>query len=102
MQSKGSDILKIADLRKGQGKVNLEVEVVSVGDVREFQKFGRQGKAATAVVKDDSGEMNLTLWNEDIDKVNAGSKVKIENGYVSEFQGEPQLTAGKFGKLIVL
>jgi replication factor A1 len=101
-QSKGSDILKIADLRKGQGKVNVEVEVVSVGEIREFQKFGRQGKVATAVVKDDSGEINLTLWNEDIDKVSAGSKIKIENGYISEFQGEPQLTAGKFGKLIVL
>ena len=94
--------MKIADLRKGQGKVNVEVEVVSVGEIREFQKFGKSGKVATAVVKDDSGEMNLTLWNEDIGKVSAGSKVKIENGYVSEFQGEPQLTAGKFGKLTVL
>ncbi len=94
--------LKIADLRKGQGKINIEVEVISVGEIREFQKFDRQGKVATAVVKDDSGEINLTLWNEDIDKVSAGSKIKIENGYVNEFQGEPQLTAGKFGKLIVL
>lgn len=94
--------MKIADLRKGQGKVNIEVEVVSIGEIREFQKFGKSGRVATAVVKDDSGETNLTLWNEDIDKVSAGSKVKIENGYVSEFQGEPQLTAGKFGKLIVL
>ena len=29
-------------------------------------------------------------------------KVKITNGYVSEFQGELQLTTGKFGKLEVL
>ena len=36
-----------------------------------------------------------------IDKVKVGSKVKISNGYVKEFQGEPQLTAGKFGKLEV-
>jgi replication factor A1 len=94
--------LKLADLRVGQGKVNVEVEIVSVGEVREFQKFGRSGRVATAVVKDDSGEMNLTLWNEDIDKVDIGTKVKVENGYVNEFQGEAQLTAGKFGKLIIL
>lgn len=94
--------MKLADLRVGQGKVNVEVEIVSVGEVREFQKFGRSGRVATAVVKDDSGEMNLTLWNEDIDKVDIGTKLKVENGYVNQFQGEAQLTAGKFGKLIIL
>lgn len=94
--------MNIADLKVGQSKVDIEAEVVSVGDVRIFEKFGRSGRVATARVKDDSGEMNLTLWNEDIDKVGVGSKVRIENGYVSEFQGEAQLTAGKFGKLIVV
>jgi len=53
-------------------------------------------------VKDDSGEMDLTLWNESIDEISVGNKVKIENGYVSEFQGNPQLTAGKFGSLTVI
>ena len=100
---KGCVILKIADLRPGQGRVNIEVEVVSVGEVRTFQKYGRSGRVATAVVKDESGdEINLSLWNEDIDMVSPGSKLKIENGYVSEFQGEKQLTAGKYGKLVVL
>lgn len=94
--------MNIADLKAGQGKVNIEVEVVSVGEARTFEKFGRQGRVATALVKDDSGEINLTLWNEDIDKVSQGSKIKIENGYVNEFKGEKQLTAGKFGKLVVL
>jgi replication factor A1 len=94
--------VQINELKAGQKSVNIEVEVSSVGEVREFQKYGRRGRVATAVVKDDSGEINLTLWNEDIDKVKEGSKIKVENGYVNEFQGEPQLTAGKFGKLIVL
>ncbi len=31
-----------------------------------------------------------------------GDKVHITNGYVSEFQGEKQLTTGKFGKLEVV
>jgi replication factor A1 len=94
--------LKIADLRPGQGRVNIVVEVVSVGDVRTFQKYGRSGRVATATVKDDSGEINLSLWNEDIDRVSPGTKLKIENGYVGEFKGEMQLTTGKYGKLVVL
>ena len=42
------------------------------------------------------------MWNEDIDKVKSGDKVKLTNGYVSEWQGELQLTTGKFGKLEVV
>lgn len=100
--SLGSDLLKIADLKLRQRNVNIEVEVVDIGEIREFEKFGRKGRVATAVVKDDTGEIKIPLWNEDIDKVSVGDKVKIENGYVSEFQGEKQLTAGRFGTLTVL
>lgn len=84
------------------GNVDIEVEVVSVGDVREFEKYGRKGKVATAKVKDETGEIDLSLWNEQVDEVKAGDKLKISNGYVSEWQGNPQLTAGKFGTLTVI
>ena len=38
----------------------------------------------------------------DEDNLKAGDKIKVTNGYVNEFQGEMQLTAGKFGKLEVV
>ncbi|HLC37201.1 MAG TPA: OB-fold nucleic acid binding domain-containing protein [Candidatus Nanoarchaeia archaeon] len=94
--------MKISELKPRQGKIEIEVEIVSIDPPREFNKFGNVGKVANAIVKDDSGEMKLTLWNDEIDKVKPGIKVKITNGYVSEFQGEKQLTAGRFGKLEVL
>jgi len=94
--------MNISELKPRQGKIEIEVEVVSIDPPREFNKFGNVGRVANALVKDDSGEMKLTLWNDEIDKVKPGSKVKITNGYVSEFQGEKQLTAGRFGKLEVL
>jgi len=96
------DKMKISELKPRQSSVNVEVEVVELGEVREFQKFGRAGRVATANIKDDSGEIKLTLWNEDIDKVKVGTKIKITNGYVNEFQGEMQLTAGRFGKLEIV
>ena len=94
--------MQISDLKPRQGKVDIEVEVVSIDPVREFQKFGKVGRVANCTVKDDSGEIKLTLWNDDIDKVKVGSKIKITNGYINEFQGEMQLTAGRFGKLEVI
>ena len=93
---------KISELTTGQGKVDVEAEVKSVEEPRSFNKFGRELKVANALIFDDSGEIKLTLWNQEIEKVQAGSKIKITNGFVNEFQGEKQLTAGKFGKLEVL
>ena len=94
--------MKLKELRAGQGSVNVEAVVKSKAEPRVMNKYGKDLKVANAVVMDDSGEMKLTLWNADVDKVNVGNKVKIINGYVSEFNGEKQLTSGKFGKLEVV
>ncbi len=94
--------MKITDLRSGQNRVNVEGTVTNVGEVREFDRFGRTIRVATATLKDNSGEINISLWNEDIDKVKKGCKISVTNGFVKEFQGEPQLTAGKFGKIEVI
>jgi ssDNA-binding replication factor A large subunit len=94
--------MEIKDLQPRQGKVDVVVEVFEKGDTREFEKFGRKGKVCSAKAKDATGEIILSLWNEQIDQVNAGDTVHISNGYVSEFQGEKQLTTGKFGKLEII
>jgi len=94
--------MAIKDLKIREGKVDIVVEVVDKGDIREFEKFGKPGRVCNAKVKDESGEITLTLWNDEIDKVKAGDKIHIINGYVSEWQGEPQLTAGRLGKMEVV
>ena len=94
--------MKISELQARQGKVDIELEIIEKGEVREFQKFGNPGRVCTAVAKDDSGQIKLTLWNEEIDQVDVGDKVKITNGFVNEFQGEKQLSAGRFGKMEVI
>lgn len=94
--------MKIIEIQPGQGKIDVDLEIVSVDEPREFDKFGKKLRVANAVAKDDSGEITLSLWNEDIDKVKQGMKIKIANGYCSEFKGERQLSAGKFGSISVV
>ena len=93
--------MEIKDIQPNQGNIDVVLIIKEKSDVRDFEKFGKQGKVCNATAKDDSGEIKLTLWNDDIDKVKVGSKVKITNGFVNEFQGEKQLTSGRFGKLEV-
>lgn len=94
--------MEIKDLQPGQGSVNIEVTVKSVEEPKTIDKYGKQLRLTNAIVTDGSGEIKLTLWNEDVDKVKAGVIIKITNGYVNEFNGEKQLTSGKFGKLEIL
>jgi len=94
--------MNLSELKAGQGKVDVVVLVKSKAEPRQFEKYGRPLRVCNSVVSDDSGEMSMTLWNDDIDKINVGDSVKITNGYVSEFNGTKQLSAGKFGKLEVV
>ena len=91
--------MTISELNAGQGNVNVEGAITEVGEGRTFSKFGREMTVANAILQDDSGSIKLTLWNEDASKYKEGDKVKITNGYVNEFQGEKQLTSGKFGQI---
>ena len=94
--------MEIKDLQANQGKVDLVVEVVELKEARTFEKFGKSGTVCNAKGKDDSGEITLTLWNEQVGNVSIGDKVHIENGWCSEYRDERQLSTGKFGKLEVV
>ncbi len=94
--------MAIKDLQARMGNVELQGTIVDKGAVREFQKFGKTGKVCNAKLKDETGTITLTLWNDDVDKVNLGDKIQIHNGWVSEYQGELQLGTGKFGELTIL
>jgi ssDNA-binding replication factor A large subunit len=92
---------KITELKAGMN-ATIEGEITSIEPTREVRtKFGKLIRVANATLNDGSGDVVITLWEKDIDKVSVGDKVEIENGWVSEFKGAMQVTAGKQGKLIV-
>ncbi|HII16966.1 TPA: hypothetical protein HA361_03570 [Candidatus Woesearchaeota archaeon] len=94
--------MNISELQAKQGNVEVVADVVEKGEVRTWEKFGKEGRVCSAKIRDDSGTVVLSLWNEQAEKVNVGDRVKVTNGYVSEFRGDMQLSTGKFGKLEVV
>ena len=92
--------MKISELKAGTGNVDIVGELVSKEEGRDvITKFGKKTRVANATVKDDSGEITLSLWGDDSDAFAQGDTVKIEKGWVSEYKGNLQLSAGKFGKI---
>ena len=94
----------IVQLNKPQNRLEpVEGTIESISEPRTVNlKTGGQAQVADAVLKDETGQIKLTLWDAQIKMVKPGSKIKIENGYISTFRGENSLNVGKYGKLEVL
>jgi len=81
-------------------KVDVEGEVTEISDSRDVNlRTGGQARVVDAVITDDSGSIKLSLWDDQIDQVSVGLKIKIENGYTNSFRGEVKLNVGRFGSL---
>ena len=94
---------KVGDLTPQSKAVNVTAKVVSKTEIREIP-MGRDGsphKVSDALIGDETGVVYLTLWDDNIEKVNDGETVRIENGYVTLFKGNIRLNIGKYGKLDV-
>ena len=96
--------MEIKDLKNGMKRVEVEAVVMEKGNPRQVQSRFKDETytVADAIVQDETGTIKLTLWNEQIDQVKVGDRIKIENGYVTSFKAEIQLNVGKYGKLTVL
>ena len=65
-------------------------------------KTGTKDKVCDAFLKDETGEVRLTLWGSDVDRIKNGYKIKIENGMVSEYKDLKRFSTGFLGHLEVL
>ena len=95
--------MKISEIQPGMSRVNVSGEIIEIGRIRDVKtRYGKQTTVANVILKDESGTIKLTLWGEQIEKVSVGNNVEIKNGYVSEWQGEKQLSLGKYGEMKIL
>jgi len=96
-----SDITKVKSLEANQGFVSLELEIVSKSEIRQFASHKGSGRVCNLAAKDSTGEIKVTLWNEQCDQVSEGNNILIENGWCSEYKGEKQVSTGRGGTLTV-
>lgn len=93
--------MKISELKEGTTNVEIEARVVQLGEVRQVStRFGPK-EVADHVLEDDSGQIKLTLWGDEIQKVKIGNIVKITGGYIKAWQGDLQVSVGRNGNMVV-
>jgi replication factor A1 len=101
--AKSEELAKVEKLTLDSKQVNTIVKVISKSQVREVT--GRDysvRKVADALVGDETGCVYLTLWDDNIDKINEEATLRITNGYVNLLKGNMRLNIGKYGSFQVL
>ena len=95
--------MKVKDL-KADAKVDvLEVMIKEMGEVRDVNTFRGASKVCDAKgVDDDGDEVSISLWNDEIEKVKVNDRLRIVNGWVRQWRGNMQVSAGRFGKLEIV
>ncbi len=94
--------MKINEITRGISGIELEAKVIEKGEKREVNtKYGKKSVAEFSI-EDETGQINLSLWEEKIDTIKVGDKIKLEGGYVTEFRDKLQLNLPRNGKLETL
>ena len=91
--------MKISDIKVGMNDVSLEAKVVDISAPRDVQTRYGPRMVADILLEDDSGQISLSLWGEQIKAVSIGNIVTITGGYVTQFRDKLQLNIPKAGKL---
>ena len=91
----------VSELRPNMKYLNLKFKVVSVGDPKEVvsRKDGSSHRVAEAIIGDETGTVTMTLWDEAIDKVEAGKSYQVTNAFMSLFKGHMRLNLGRHSEL---
>ncbi len=101
--SESKELTKIEKLTPNSRELNLVVKVISKSEVRNVT--GRDytvRRVADALVGDETGCVYLTLWDDNIDKINEEATIRISNGYVNLFRGNMRLNIGRYGSFELL
>jgi replication factor A1 len=92
--------LHIKDLRTGMKQINLQAKVLEIPKPKMvFTRFGNYASVVNVIIGDETGQIKLCLWNEQINSISIGDVLQIENARMSTFRGEKQLRIGKKGTL---
>ena len=93
---------KIGELKADSIGFDMKAKIIRVEPAKEVfsEKMGATLTTAYVLIGDKTGVINLSLWNEMIDKVEPGKTYEIKNAYVSIFNKRIQVNLSKKGEII--
>lgn len=95
--------MQIKDLHVGMKRVNIRAKVLEISPPRMVAtRFGFYATIANALVADETGNIQLPLWNRQINEVSVGDFIHVEKADVIVFRGTRQLKIARNGSINVI
>ena len=95
--------MNIEEAKNQRSDISLEGRIEEKGEARTVNTKYGETQVCDSYIADETGRIKLTLWGEDIEKVNNGDTVSIQGAYTTTFRNEVQLNVPKKnGKLALV
>jgi len=94
--------MKVSELKRGMSGVSVEGKVKEKSEARRVRTRYGPRSVADVELADETGTIRVSLWEDDIDRVNVGDEIRIEGAFVTEFRNELQLNVPRSGSIKVL
>jgi replication factor A1 len=91
--------MTVEELDPEADDVEITGEIAELPTPRAVSTRYGQKRIVTVVFEDETGQVDLTLWEEEIDAIEEGAEVEIEGGYVREWADDLQLNIGRDGNI---
>jgi len=100
---------RIEHLVSGLNDVTVSGKILSIYPAQTFRRgLDKEGKVARLVIADQTGKINVVLWDEKADfvrnaKLRKGQRIRISHGYVRESRrGGVELHVGEQGEIEII
>lgn len=91
--------MNVEELSPEADEVEITGKISELPTPRAVSTRYGQKKIVTVVFEDDTGSIDLTLWEEEIDAIEEGAEVHITGAYVREWADDIQLNIGRDGEI---
>lgn len=89
----------VEELDPTDDDVEITGEIAELPRPRAISTKYGQKRITTVTFEDDTGSIDLTLWEEEIDAIEEGATVHIKGAYVREWGNDIQLNISRDGSI---
>ncbi len=106
VQTSNNNWVRIKDLKEELGFASVSGVVKMISKVKDWTSGEKSGKVVSLIIDDGTGDIRVTLWNQDAELVNSG-KIKlgdiigIKNAIIKKGQNRLELSVGMRGRVIL-
>jgi replication factor A1 len=94
---------KISELYYRMRGINVKAKIIEIPPAQQVQtRFGTKVYVSNVKITDETGSIRLSLWNNQIDKIQVGDEIELKNCYIFRYRGELQLRLGRKGTLSII